>query len=164
MAGEIEPSGAASDVDPSLHQTQFNIENMSLTMVSRVHSLIDNAIRAAKDDATFQAMNEVAVPFYVDFKYLPYRNIERARELILALAVSENPQDRDAAAVPLSWLLRRECELGTEDVSDQVELMVQLINDPASSEIARMTANDGLVEGWWPPAVAGPIDQAWDWD
>lgn len=159
-------SGEAQELPP----LAFNFENMSLDFVRKLHGVIFDAGKAAlrsKDDAEEERIEKVEQAFDRDFGNLPYRNIDKARELIVPLAGSEHLEDRYAAAGgALAKLLKRECELGTEDLTEQTDLMIKLVNDGGDrmndvDELARMTAYTALTEGWWRDDVAARVSHEW---
>jgi hypothetical protein len=156
-----------------LPPARFDFENMSVGFVRNLHEITFNASEAALESsrkgdggAELARVEEVGAAFEIDLSNLPYRNIDKARELILPLARSEKVEDRYAAACgALGSLLRRECELGTEDLTEQTDLMIKLVNEHDGSpagEVARMTAFSGLNEGWWSEDVAAMIDRGWE--
>lgn len=170
MAVENGPSGSSPELEWTARDPQFNFENMPLDAVRSLHRILFEVNEAAfecEDSSTrLDDIEKVTNPFYTDLGNLPYRNIERARELILPLARSEHEADRYAAAAgPLARLLRRECEIGTEDVTEQVEMMAHFVGEASyhtpTHEISQIVVHDALKEVWWPEPIARRIDEAW---
>ena len=149
-----------------LQSPTFDLENMSIDFVRKLHKVIFYAEGAAldrQDDAVREEAVWVSEALDADLINLPYRNIDRAREVILPLARSEQMTDRYAVCSALASLLRRECELDTADLTEQTDLMIKLVNERDSdvAEFASNSAYRALKEGWWREDVATRIDREW---
>ena len=150
-----------------LPSPEFDFENMSIDFVRKLHKVIFYADKAAlasegDDSSLDEAIEQVGEKFDADLENLPYRNIDRAREVILSLASSEQMTDRFAAGCgALASLLRRECELGTTDLTEQTDLMIKLANERDSpvDEVASDSAYRALKEGWWREDVTTRFNQ-----
>ncbi len=139
----------------------FNFEDMDV----KTALLLDEAIGAALD-RDMDRFIYLSSAFEKDLDELPGRNIERARELIIALAESDAPENRCAAAQALKALLRSEHELdsNSEHISELTELWISLHREEGReesdgvSETAYFAMNGSLREGWLRPDIAARID------
>jgi hypothetical protein len=82
------------------------------------------------------------------FRELPASNVEKARELVAALAHSASIEDRCRAGYALGPLVHREQELDTEHLQTTLHLWVELLSDHDEDvrQSASMPMSDALRE------------------
>ena len=158
---------------PELPPAMFDFENMPVDFIRKVNRLLyavneevawgledDSAQEQRKYDLE-RKLEPVAEAVDRDLTNLPYRNIDRGRELIIMFAHSDQVEDRYAVAFgAMASLIRRECELGTEDLTEQADLMLTLANDRDSDlvgEAAYLSAAKAVKQGWWREDVAARV-------
>jgi hypothetical protein len=84
-------------------------------------------------------------------------DVDKAREAILALAQSDYIEDRAMAGSALGPLLKREYELGSENATEDADLLIQLLHDEAEPpylDTAAGSMSQAVEQGWLPPDVA----------
>lgn len=162
---EHEPQPQSPELGQEGQRPVFNFEDMPIVYAL----LLDEAIGAAADQDMGKFESLVSA-FDKELDELPGHNIEKARDLIIALAESDAHENRYAAAQALKSLLRSEHELDndSEHIQELTELWINLHREQGRegsarvSETADITMCEALREGWLRPDIAAQIDSETD--
>lgn len=120
MGPERDQLPQSPERQPQHEQSVFDLERMSVEQIQ----LLDDALSADPDK--FEALLS---EFQRGFEELPARNIEKAREVVSAMARSESVSNRCIAAFALGPLTRCEHELSTDSLQTALDLWVALLSD-----------------------------------
>lgn len=119
-----QPLAHSPEHEPSHAKPAFDLEQMSLEQVD----LLCQAISAdtGEDYLRYEPLSGLLESA---FESLVSRNIEKARELIYALAVSADEESRSQAAFALPPLIYREQESEPEHLAAALSLLMRLVDD-----------------------------------
>ncbi len=110
--------------------------------------------RERQDDPRYQVVEELLDSVSVDLRRLVHGDIDKARELAIALASSSNGACKDKAIETFGILLKKDYELGNARLAAaEVEELISYLRNEQTQEMAFIVIGDLVHEKRLPPDV-----------